>query len=243
MVAPGPEAPRLVALDGPMAHVAWTIPVGVSTIGRDAETGIVVQHDSVSRRHASLHRDGGRVTLGDLGSTNGTWINGHPVHGREELHPGDTIRVGHVSLAYVADPAPPASGYRFDTVYGAVHAGEGDQYLHDQRSYHYTSSNDYDPWDEAFTGTGPGRVLTVLGGLIALAGFGLVLYFFYVVFGADISDPAGQSPFAVRLGGAPVIALGFGGFLAGGVLAGIGSGMSKAARKRSERRRRETRDG
>ena len=78
----------------------------------------------------------------------------------------------------------------------------------------------------------------ILGGLLAVAGFGLVLYFFYVAFNSGIDDPVGQSPFGLELvPGVPVLAVGVGAFVAGGVLAGIGGGMSKAARKRAERRR------
>jgi hypothetical protein len=244
-VSSGPEAPRLVALDGPMARVSWTIPIGQSTIGRDAATGIVVEDDSVSRRHASVARDDDRVVLNDLGSTNGTWINGRRLYGKQELRAGDTVRLGHVSLAFVVESG--ARTYGFGDVHGAVHAGEGDQYLngrdhYDQRIYHH--SNDYDGWDEAFQGKGFGRFLTIAGGVLALAGFGLVLYFFYVVFGSDINDPAGQSPFAVELvPGVPVIAVGFGAFAAGGIIAGIGSGMSKAARKRAERRQADSKRG
>jgi hypothetical protein len=192
-------------------------------------------------------RDSSRVLLNDLGSTNGTWINDRRLSGTQELRGGDTIRLGHVSLAFecahAAPTGPTGPSYGFQTVQGAVHAGQGDQYLNgrdkfDQRSYHYTHNNDYDAWDEAFEGKGFGRVLTIVGGLIALTGFGLLLYFFYIVFGSDINDPAGQSPFAVELvPGVPVLAVGFGGFVAGGIIAGIGSGMSKAARKRAERRR------
>lgn len=235
----GSEAPRLVAIDGAMARVSWLIPVGLSTIGRDTTTGIVVEDDSVSRRHASVDRDGRHVVLNDLGSTNGTWINGRRLYGKQELSPGDTVRVGNVSLAFEFESA--ARTYGFGDVHGAVHAGEGDQYVngrdyYDQRTYRHTSTNDYDGWDEAFQGKGFGRVLTVLGGLIAMAGFGLVLYFFYRAFGA--AGDAEFTPFSIELApGVPVLAVGFGGFAAGGVIAGIGSGMSKAARKRAERTR------
>jgi hypothetical protein len=186
-------------------------------------------------------RAGGQVVLNDLGSTNGTWVNGRRLVGTQELRPGDTIRLGEVSLAF-EPAAPPPTSYGFGDVHGAVHAGTGDQYLngrdrYDQRSYRYSTTNDYDPWDEAFQGKGPGRVLLILGGLLALAGFGLVLYFFYVAFNSGIDDPVGQSPFGLQVAGVPVLAVAVGTFFTGGVLAGIGSGMSKAARKRAERRR------
>jgi hypothetical protein len=242
-VSSGSVVPRLVVLDGRMANATWEIPVGQSMIGRDLETGVVVDDESVSRQHAAVTRERDRVVLNDLGSTNGTWINGRRLSRTQELHAGDTIRLGQVSMTFEFAPPGPAGQVRgFQTVSGAVHTGQGDQHLNgrdtfDQRSYHYPHSNDDDAWDEAFAGKGFGRVLTILGGLISLAGFGLLLYFFYVVFGSDLSDPTGRSPFAVELApGVPVVAVGFPGFIGGGIIAGIGSGMSKVARKRAERR-------
>jgi phage shock protein PspC (stress-responsive transcriptional regulator) len=100
--------------------------------------------------------------------------------------------------------------------------------------------NDYDPWDELFRGRGVGRVLMVVGSLIALAGFGIVGYFIFVfAFGSDINDFGGagelSNPFQKKLlPGVPMVAAGFGLFAVGGVLAGIGATMSKAARKREE---------
>jgi hypothetical protein len=85
----------------------------------------------------------------------------------------------------------------------------------------------------------------VVGSLVALAGFGIVGYFIFVfAFGSGIDDFGGpgelSDPFQKQLlPGVPMVAAGFGLFVVGGVLAGIGSVMSKAARKREEELRRE----
>ncbi|MEU4690913.1 hypothetical protein [Actinoplanes sp. NPDC023714] len=76
----------------------------------------------------------------------------------------------------------------------------------------------------------------IFGTLLALGGFALIGYFFMIAFGSSIDDPVGRDPMAAELLGVPIIPVGAGAFLLGGVLAGIGGGMSKAARKREERR-------
>ena len=85
----------------------------------------------------------------------------------------------------------------------------------------------------------------LVGGLIALTGFGIVGYFIFGFgFGSGIGDFGGpgelSDPFQKELlPGVPMVGAGFGLFLVGGILAGIGGGMSKAARKREEELRRE----
>ena len=247
-VSPETAAPRLVALDGRLAHATWDIPPGRSTIGRAPPTGIVVDDESVSRRHASVARDGGHVVLSDLRSTNGTWINGRrlPGGGSQELHAGDTVRLGQVSMAFESGaPSSAAASYGFGEVGGPVNAGSGRQYIagrdqHIGDRVHYdrrTYRTEADTADGLFEGRGFGRVLIVVGGLICLAGFAMFTYVVFSAMGASIDDPIGQSPFAIEvLPGVPMLPVGFGAFLVGGIIASIGSAMSRAARKRYERR-------
>ncbi len=72
-------------------------------IGRATDVDMVVVEDMVSRRHALISTKGGRVTVRDLGSTNGTFLNGERV-GREpvEVKEGDRILVGSSVLKLVA---------------------------------------------------------------------------------------------------------------------------------------------
>jgi hypothetical protein len=88
--------------------MAFPIPTGVSVIGRDPHAGMYLPDAEVSRSHATLERSGNRVILTDLGSTNGTWINTHPLHGSQELRPGDVIQLGQAQLVYDVNERTPA---------------------------------------------------------------------------------------------------------------------------------------
>ena len=68
-------------------------------IGRLPECGVVVADSNVSRRHAELRRAGDNVVLTDLGSTNGTRVNGAPIRERV-LASGDEISVGSTRLIF-----------------------------------------------------------------------------------------------------------------------------------------------
>ena len=68
-------------------------------IGRLPECGVVLADSNVSRRHAELRRSGDSVVLTDLGSTNGTRVNGAPVRERV-LVSGDEVSVGSTRLIF-----------------------------------------------------------------------------------------------------------------------------------------------
>jgi hypothetical protein len=107
--------PQLQVIAGPLVGVTFAIPVGFSTIGREADAHVYLADAEISRRHATLQRDGGRVILTDLGSTNGTSVNGRRLHGSQELRIGDVIRIGPIELVYRSDelagpPPIPAPG-------------------------------------------------------------------------------------------------------------------------------------
>jgi pSer/pThr/pTyr-binding forkhead associated (FHA) protein len=76
----------------------------VVTIGRAVESDIVITSRRVSREHARLRREGWRVILEDLGSTNGTFLNDERVHQPVDLRDEDRIRVGDVTFVF-HDPA------------------------------------------------------------------------------------------------------------------------------------------
>ena len=180
--------------------------------------------------------------------------------GPRELRDGDELRLGAVVLRFSTGvaptgtvPIPPPTDEAasrptvppFGDVRGPVQTGGGqqysagrDQYVAGKDQYLDQSVNvqdDYDPWDELFQGRGLGRALMAIGGLIALIGFGMWMYVIFSGFGGSISDPFGIE----LVPGVPMGVVGFVAFGAGGVLAAIGSGMSKSARKREERLRRE----
>jgi pSer/pThr/pTyr-binding forkhead associated (FHA) protein len=74
----------------------------VVTVGRSPENIIVIDHPSVSSRHAQLERSGQTYRLKDLGSTNGTRVNGIPASDTL-LRLDDRIRFGAVETRFEAD--------------------------------------------------------------------------------------------------------------------------------------------
>jgi hypothetical protein len=66
-------------------------------IGRSSACALVLGDDTVSRRHAELRLEGGRWLLRDLGSANGTFVNGRQVV-EAEVRPGDVVHLGGAQL-------------------------------------------------------------------------------------------------------------------------------------------------
>jgi hypothetical protein len=67
-------------------------------IGRDPGSGLRLSHETVSRVHAELSRQGGLWILRDLGSTNGTTVNGRRVIGAAVVRDGDQISFGRMNF-------------------------------------------------------------------------------------------------------------------------------------------------
>jgi hypothetical protein len=86
---------ELVLTDGRRVQIG-TEPL---VIGRLPECGVVLADSNVSRRHAELRRSGDSVMLTDLGSTNGTRVNGAPIRERI-LASGDEVSVGSTRLIF-----------------------------------------------------------------------------------------------------------------------------------------------
>jgi hypothetical protein len=91
---------RFVVLTGPGLRQGATLEVATSTIvGRDPASGIHLDGDDyASARHARIDPDADRIWVEDLGSTNGTFVNGERVTGRRALERGDVVRVGQTEL-------------------------------------------------------------------------------------------------------------------------------------------------
>ncbi len=73
------------------------------TIGRSRENDIFLPDQWLSRHHAEIHRDGDGFALKDLGSKNGTLLNGARIGGEQRLRPGDVITLGEHALTFRAD--------------------------------------------------------------------------------------------------------------------------------------------
>jgi len=90
--------PVLKGLTGPWANQKFPVK-GKLIIGRQAPAAVVLEDDSVSRKHAQVEATPQGVVLRDLGSANGTLVNGEPA-GTEEvvLQPGDVVTFGMVEM-------------------------------------------------------------------------------------------------------------------------------------------------
>jgi hypothetical protein len=97
---PGTTACAFRLLTGADAGTTYTIPEGTSTVGRSADADIHIEATDVSRRHLRVDRAGARVEITDLGSTNGTRVNGEPVR-QATLRNGDEVLVGMQALRFV----------------------------------------------------------------------------------------------------------------------------------------------
>jgi FHA domain-containing protein len=72
---------------------------GSNVVGRGTDADLQLLDQGVSRRHLDVQYDGNTTTVYDLGSTNGTSVNGHEV-GSHQLRHGDVIRIGHTRLVF-----------------------------------------------------------------------------------------------------------------------------------------------
>jgi pSer/pThr/pTyr-binding forkhead associated (FHA) protein len=69
-------------------------------IGRDRDCAVHIESAAVSRLHARIIVSSGKATIEDLGSKNGTSVNGEDVKGSVALEDGDQIRIGSMTMAY-----------------------------------------------------------------------------------------------------------------------------------------------
>ncbi len=69
-------------------------------LGRGDQADIRLEDGFASSRHARLIPQGDVMVLEDLGSTNGTYLNGEPVRGPQPLHAGDRIRIGDSEFSF-----------------------------------------------------------------------------------------------------------------------------------------------
>jgi len=99
-----PRAPKAGALlyveTGARAGTDYRLSVGTTAIGRTSDSDIMIDDDTVSRQHALIREEGGRFTLHDRGSLDGTYVNGQKIRGPVTLQDGDEIGVGNTVLRF-----------------------------------------------------------------------------------------------------------------------------------------------
>lgn len=252
--------PALIVTSGSrQAGECFTVRPGEVTLGRGNEAGIRLEGSRVSRRHAQISRQDLRVHVCDLGSSNGSYLNGSRLTGTRLLQPGDRLTLGDVELEYLVvgapqhvHPQPSRSSYDVGDVHGPVNAGapvnhSGSQLVGSGSIYHgnvhHGDQVDVEAdlgqgLEELFSGRGPGRVLMALGLVLVVVGFGIWMS---VIFSGitGSGDPFdGSTPFDRTIFGLNAAVTGFASFATGGLLFALGDGMSKAARKRDRVRSR-----
>ncbi|MGE5249135.1 MAG: FHA domain-containing protein [Bacteroidota bacterium] len=107
---------QLVMRSGPTPGVVFPLEGDQIMIGRDSTNEVAINDAEVSRRHARLTFQGGKYVIEDLGSTNGTFINGQRLSGPHVLKAGDVIALGEQIVmmydAAILDPGATVASVR-----------------------------------------------------------------------------------------------------------------------------------
>jgi hypothetical protein len=95
----GPPKLRVHTAAGLRAGSAYDLSEG-ALLGRGDGADIRLEDAFASTRHARLVAEGDVIVLEDLGSTNGTYLNGEPLRGPQPLHIGDRIKIGDSEFSF-----------------------------------------------------------------------------------------------------------------------------------------------
>ena len=94
---------QFVMRSGPTPGMVFPLEGDQLLIGRDAANSIAINDAEISRKHSRLTFQGGKYVIEDLGSPNGTFINGQRLAGPAVLKPGDVVSLGEqIVLMYDA---------------------------------------------------------------------------------------------------------------------------------------------
>jgi len=101
---------QLIVVSGRSVANAHKLADGVTTVGRHDDCQIRIRSSQVSRKHCELFEKKGLLLVKDLGSSNGTFVNGKKIDVQQVLQPGDELAIGPVKLKiFKAGEAPPAA--------------------------------------------------------------------------------------------------------------------------------------
>lgn len=99
MASDGPFV-NLLVRQGPQIGLQFSITTNRVILGREETCDIVIQDAEVSRRHCQISWEGNAYVIQDLGSTNGTFVNGSQITVPRVLTNGDTIGLGQTTLIF-----------------------------------------------------------------------------------------------------------------------------------------------
>jgi pSer/pThr/pTyr-binding forkhead associated (FHA) protein len=100
MMGQGRPTATLVIRQGAQAGMSFPIRGNQVIIGREEGADIVLQDPESSRRHSRISWQGGRYVVEDLGSTNGTFVNGVQITMPQVLNPGDSVGIGQTAMVF-----------------------------------------------------------------------------------------------------------------------------------------------
>ncbi len=103
------------------------LPEGKADVGRMADCWLTLEDDLASRYHARFHVEGDRIEIEDLGSRNGTFVNGDPLKGRIALQHGDKVRIGSETIT-VLGPEGDDEEDTVDALRRTIGPGEQNQF-------------------------------------------------------------------------------------------------------------------
>jgi hypothetical protein len=110
MMGQGRPAATLVIRQGPQAGMSFPLVGNQTIIGREEGLEISLQDPESSRRHARVIWQAGQYVIEDMGSTNGTFVNGVQITAPQILNPGDSVGVGQTALVFQVAGAPIGAG-------------------------------------------------------------------------------------------------------------------------------------
>lgn len=96
----------LIGMSASVKGRKFTVDSDTVRIGRRAGHAVVLDEPSISGTHCVISRTGGCFTLTDLDSTNGTRVNGTPIH-EARLNPKDILQIGNIELMFDGDDVEP----------------------------------------------------------------------------------------------------------------------------------------
>lgn len=256
------DAPELVVTKPDrLRGSVYTVMGDYAVLGREEGCELRVDDVAVSRVHAALRRSGGQTVVSDLGSSNGTTVNGERIGSTgRPLRPGDVIRVGGVELRFrtggseatqTVDAVRPDGRNQVEYRIQGQTAGQLNNVGHDQyNSYvqHVLQERDSFARDIAATKTKASRLIWA-GLAMFMLGFGTWIWVIFSFgesvenlpddpdfFGPDAGNFSdGPELFGPDVGGVPIGAIGFALAALGQILVVVGIVLHIVAAARRRR--------